>query len=117
MAKILLTLDVLLDAFLGRKENSKKLVDKLAESDHDLFITSSIIPALNYFLTKYGADKKKFKEIFFRRFKIISTTGYEGILSLDYEDSEEALAFFSFKRAVGDGIVITSDKNYKEFEA
>jgi dTDP-4-amino-4,6-dideoxygalactose transaminase len=117
MAKILLTLDVLLDAFLGRKETSKKLVDKLAESDHDLFITSSIIPALNYFLTKYGADKKKFKEIFFRRFKIISTTGYEGILSLDYEDSEEALAFFSFKRAVGDGIVITSDKNYKEFEA
>ncbi len=114
MAKILIDVNILLDAFLGRQEISKRLVDKLFETNHELFISSSMIPTIDYFLNKYGADKKKFKEIFFSRFKIISTTGYEGLLSLDYEDSGNALIFLSFKRAVGDGIIITSSE--KKFE-
>ena len=113
MAKILLDINVLFDAFLGRKEFAKNLIDKLVETNHDLFITSSMVPTIDYFLNKYGADKKKFKEIFFSRFKIIATTGYEGLKAFDYNDAEDALIFLSFKRAVGDGIIITSDKNFE----
>jgi dTDP-4-amino-4,6-dideoxygalactose transaminase/predicted nucleic acid-binding protein len=113
MAKILLDVNVLLDAFLGRQENAKKLIDELVKTDHDLFITSSMILILDYFLNKYGADKKKFKDIFFSRFKIITTTGYEGLKAFEYKDTEKALIFLSFKRAVGKGIIITSDKSFE----
>ena len=58
MAKILIDINVLLDDFLNRDEVSKVLIDRLAESDNELFITASMVATLDYFLNKYGANKK-----------------------------------------------------------
>lgn len=112
MAKILIDIDVLLDNFLNRDEVCKDLIDKLAKSDNELFITASMAATLDYFLNKYEANKLEFKRRFFRRFKIITNSGLDALNALDFKDGENALISLSFKRAAGDGIIITNDKDF-----
>src|SRR3990172_4880302 len=112
MAKILIDINVLLDDFLNRDEVSKVLIDRLAESDNELFITASMVAILDYFLNKYRANKSKFKRKFFSRFKVITTTGFDALKALEYKDGEDALVLLSFKRAADDGIIITNDKAF-----
>lgn len=109
---MLLDVNVLLDAFLGRDRTSAALIDQLAETDHELFITASMVPVLEYFLNKYEADKQAFKMKFFERFRVITTTGLEAIQSLDFADGEDALVVLSFKRIAPDGIIIANDRTF-----
>lgn len=115
MAKILVDINVILDAILNRDDDSEKLINKLIKTNHELFITSSMIPILDYFLKKYKANKNEFKKKFLSRFKVISTTGYEAINSLDFKEGEDALIALSFKRIAGDGIIISRNKNLDSF--
>lgn len=112
MAKILVDINVLLDDFLNRDVVCKELIDKLVESQSELFITASMAATLDYFLNKYEADKSEFKKKFFGRFKIITTSGFDALKALDFEDGEDALISLSFQRAVGEGIIITNDKGF-----
>lgn len=112
MAKILVDINVLLDDFLNRDVVCKELIDKLVESQSELFITASMAATLDYFLNKYEADKSEFKRKFFGRFKIITTSGFDALKALDFEDGEDALISLSFQRAVGEGIIITNDKGF-----
>lgn len=68
MAKILVDINVLLDDFLNRDDVCKELMDKLVESQSELFITASMAATLDYFLNKYEADKSEFKRKIFGRF-------------------------------------------------
>lgn len=113
--KILVDINVILDAVLLRDKVSKQLLDKLASSNVELFITASMIPTLDYFLTKYKIDKLKFKEIFFSRFSVITSSGYEALKSMDADDSEDALIAESFRRIAPDGIIISRDKNLNRY--
>lgn len=112
MAKIVVDINVLLDDFLNRDEVSKDLIDKLVDSNNELFITASMAATLDYFLNKYRADKPEFKRKFFSKFKIITTSGFDALSALDFKDGEDALISLSFKRAAGDGIIITNDKDF-----
>ena len=64
MAKILVDVNVILDAILNRDDISKEVLDKLAESPNELFITASMVATLDYFLTKYEPTKKNLKKSF-----------------------------------------------------
>ena len=112
MAKILVDVNVILDAILNRDDISKEVLDKLAESQNELFITASMVATLDYFLTKYEANKKEFKKEFFNKFKVITTSGRNALNALDFEDGEDALIALAFKRIAEDGIIITHDKKF-----
>ena len=112
MAKILVDVNVILDAVLNRDDISKKVLDKLAESQNELFITASMVASLDYFLTKYEANKKEFKKEFFNKFKVITTSGKDALNALDFEDGEDALMALAFKRVAESGIIITNDKEF-----
>jgi len=112
MAKILVDVNVILDAVLNRDDISKKVLDKLAESQNELFITASMVATLDYFLTKYEANKKEFKKEFFNKFKVITTSGKDALNALDFEDGEDALMALAFKRVAESGIIITNDKEF-----
>lgn len=112
MAKVLIDINVLLDTFLNRNPLTKVLIDKLADSENELFITASMLSTLDYFLTKYNANKIEFKNKFFKRFKVVTTLGQDAVESLHYQDAEDAIMALSFKRIAEDGIIITNDKNF-----
>ncbi|MBX6423461.1 DegT/DnrJ/EryC1/StrS aminotransferase family protein [Thermosulfurimonas sp. F29] len=112
MAKILVDINVILDAVLNRDEISSALLDKLADSYHELFVTASMVAVLDYFLNKYNANKKEFKKKFFSRFKVITTTGMDALNALSFEDGEDALISLSFKRVAKDGLIITKDRKF-----
>ena len=112
MAKILIDINVILDDLFKRDKKSEALIDGLVESDHELYITASMVPVLDYFLNKYEADKIRFKEKFLSVFRIISTTGIEASGAIEFQDGEDALIAMSFKRIAEDGIIVTNDKNF-----
>lgn len=114
MAQILIDVNVLLDAFLGRNEESSLLIDRLVDTGHELFIAASMLPVLDYFLSKYRADKQAFKAKFFEKFKVVATTGFDVLQSFDFADGEDALAALSFRRIARDGIIITSDRDFPQ---
>lgn len=113
--KILVDIDIILDALSSRDKISKQLIDKLTQSQYELFITSSMIPLLDYLLRKSNINKRDFKEFLLSRFKIITSTGYEAIESMDFEDSAEALISISFKRIAPDGMILSRNKNFKRY--
>ncbi|SMO55707.1 dTDP-4-amino-4,6-dideoxygalactose transaminase [Balnearium lithotrophicum] len=112
MSKILVDINVILDAVLNRNKISKELVDRLVNSYNELFITSSMVATLDYFLNKYKVDKKKFKKELLTKFKIVTTSGMDASKALDFEDGEDALIVLSFKRIANDGIIISNDKDF-----
>ena len=112
MAKILVDINVILDAVLNRDEISSALLDKLADSHHELFITASMVAILDYFLNKYNANKAEFKKKFFSRFKVITTSGMDALNALSFEDGEDALIALAFRRVAENGLIITKDKKF-----
>lgn len=112
MAKILIDICVILDALFSRDKISEELIDRLVETENELFITASMVATLDYFLNKYNVNKGEFKKRFFERFKVIATTGFEAKNALDFPDGEDALIALSFKRIAEDGIVITKNREF-----
>lgn len=111
MDSFLIDINVLLDVIFKRDDTSIVALEKLVDHGKELYITSSMVPTLDYFLTKYKANKKRFKEHFLEKFKIITSTGQEGAVSIEYEDGEDALIILSFKRVCPQGIIVTKDNN------
>ena len=112
MGKVLVDINVILDAVLNRNEISKELIDKLVNSHNELFITSSMVATLDYFLNKHKVNKKKFKRELLTKFKVVTTSGMDASKALDFEDGEDALIALSFKRIANDGIIISNDKKF-----
>lgn len=115
MNKFLIDINILLDIIFERDVRSIALIEKLVDFNAELYITASMIPKLDYFLTRYKVDKEKFKQLLEEKFKIISSTGAEALESLNYENAEDALIALSFKRICPDGIIITKNNKFKAF--
>lgn len=115
MDNYLIDINILLDVVFKRDDKSAAVVERLIDSGSNIYITASMIPTLDYFLTKYKVDKKLFKERLLKKFKIVTTTGKEGADALGYNDSEDVLTALSFKRICPKGIIITKDNKFNSF--
>ncbi len=104
MDKILIDINVLLDAVFKRDINSIALIARLIDSRKELYITASMAATIDYFLNKYKTDKTKFRDRFLRHFKIITSSGMDAAIALGHADSEDALIALSFKRICPDGV-------------
>lgn len=116
MDKILIDINVLLDAVFKRDINSIALIARLIDSRKELYITASMAATMDYFLNKYKTDKTKFRDRFLRHFKIITSSGMDAAIALGHADSEDTLIALSFKRICPDGVIITRDKKFEGFD-
>ncbi|KHE90875.1 MAG: DegT/DnrJ/EryC1/StrS family aminotransferase [Candidatus Scalindua rubra] len=115
MNNFLIDVNVLLDAIFKRDVKSVVVLEKLVDLGRGLYITASMIPTLDYFLKKHKADKNKFKDIFFGKFKVITSTGKEGADAIGFMDGEDALIALSFKRVCPRGVIVTKDSSFESF--
>jgi dTDP-4-amino-4,6-dideoxygalactose transaminase len=108
--KILFNQDLLLDIICKKDKTSIELFEKLQKLNFTLYITSSMIPKIADSLSPF--HKKKLSQVLSQKFKVITTTGIEGIKSLDSDYTNNTLLCLSFKRICNNGIIVTKDKNF-----
>lgn len=110
MDSFLIDVNIFLDIVFRRDTRSIICFERLVNLGKELYVTSSMLPILDYFFTKYKVNKKEFKKHFVTKFKIITSTGKEGYEALEYKDSEDALIALAFKRVCPMGVIVTNDK-------
>ncbi len=114
MSKFLFDMNMLFDILIKRDSAIVAVVEKIMNSNGELFITASMIPVLNHFMDQYKVDKEKFKEELFATFKVISTTGYEVLEAFKYSDVVDTLMILPFKRVCPDGIIVSRERKLKQ---